>query len=774
MMKNSSSSYLMIVSCFFFLVVVAVNSQRTLISLRSKLKRLKVSSDTNDPAAAADLGRFDNMFLDWLLSIRESFPFLKEDDLNWIIFLSIGIVIIIVLLLLAIVTIVNILFKYTEEKKKKNESSSSSSSSAYLHNNNNNDVLDGEKKKSDSTTTSEAAELSFEGIRVVLQKKDKERRILLDGSIRGTARPGKLLAIMGPSGSGKSTLLEALAGQIPYSKKLSVYGNRYINGDAIMEKGGLPQTALIPQESNFFPHMTVQETLEFRADLILAGKKRSEKQKVLQSVMQQLNLSHLADTSVGDGGKKVRGLSGGERKRLSIAIKMIGDPPSILFLDEPTSGLDSYQAKQVVASLRRLADETSKTIVAVIHQPSQQAFAQFDDVLVLTEGGRQIYFGPTQDIRNYLQKESSSSSLVVEKETGTAEYILECVSKINANGGPEEIESLKRIDALATKAKAQKIALSKSSDVSGVSQKNNKKKSSRRRKANWFHQFYLLFKRTVRETFRGKTTIVIKVVQQVMLGVIYGGIYKLGTNQSSIQDRIGLLSLIAIGSMNMGMAGTIRSFPKEKSIVARETSSNLYNTGPYFLAKAIGETPVLGILSGIFSVIVYAMTGLQRSKFPVFCGLISLHTIASEAAGLFIGSVSASSDIALALFPAIAVLNIIFDGKNISEENIPTFLKWLPKVGLVRWGFEGLTINEFQGLTFDKPQQRRGPMSFQTGEEVLDRYGMAGTSVLDVVKVQGAMILSLWLLSYLGLTFGQQKYMSMRQPPKQQSKEKEE
>ena len=215
----------------------------------------------------------------------------------------------------------------------------------------------------------------------------------------------------------------------------------------------------------------------------------------------------------------------------------------------------------------------------------------------------------------------------------------------------------------------------------------------------------------------------------------------------------------------MGMAGTIRSFPKEKAIVSTEMASNLYNTLPYFVAKAISEIPLIGVFNGLFGVIVYRLTGLQATweKFRTFFALTSLHSIASEGAGLCIGSVSASSDIALALFPPIIVLNIIFDGKNISEENTPRLLRWIPKLGLIRWGFEGLAVNEFEGLTFDTSGPRRGPVA-KTGEEALDRFGLAGKSVAHVLQTQGKIIAGCWLLSYLGLSLTRQRFLNM-QPP---------
>lgn len=604
-------------------------------------------------------------------------------------------------------------------------------------------------------------ELSFEGIRLELhgKKYKKAPRLILDGSIRGTAQSGRLLAIMGPSGSGKSTLLDALAGKIKYSPHTKLEGRRFLNHELVSGDSQIP-AAYIQQEVNFFPHMTVKETLDFRVELKVGSSlSKGERDKLVTDLMDQLNLSKSANTIVGNG--KVRGLSGGERKRLSIACEMISSP-SIIFLDEPTSGLDSYQAMQVVETLRKLADD-GKTVIAVIHQPSQQAFAQFDDLLLVSEG-RQMYFGPVSKVRSYLDGLGYRAS----SETGTAEHILDIISKVNSADKDAEQASLDRIDHLADHAARDETIQLPTKAAAAAALKHTKRFASVAQggpRASIFRQFKLLLRRSLSEAVRGKAALVIKVVQQVSLGLIYGGIYKLGNNQASIQDRIGLLSLIAIGSTNMGMAGTIRSFPKEKNIITGEIGSKLYKTLPYFLAKAIAEIPLLAAFSALFSGIVYTLTGLQRTrqKFQTFLGLVSLHTILSEAAGLLIGSISPSSDVALALFPPIVVLNIIFDGKNISEENTPKLLRWLPKIGIVRWGFEGLAINEFQGLHFDTSGPRRGPIT-KTGEEALDRFGLLGSTVGQVAKVQLMMIGTCWVMSYLGLSWTGQKYQYMSLP----------
>ena len=280
---------------------------------------------------------------------------------------------------------------------------------------------------------------------------------------------------------------------------------------------------------------------------------------------------------------------------------------------------------------------------------------------------------------------------------------------------------------------------------------------------NVFRQFRLLLGRSVQELLRGKAAIAIKIVQQVSLGIIYGGIYTLGDDQASIMDRFGLLSLIVIGATNMATAGTIRSFPKEKAIVSTELAASMYRTGPYFIAKAISEIPLICLLQGVFGSIIYPLVKLQKGRFKNFLGLSSLHSIAAEAVGLLIGSVSPSSDVALALFPPIIILNIIFDGKNIAEENTPKILRWVNKVGLVRWGFTGLALNEFEGLEFSSSGPFRGPVA-KTGEEALARFGLDTQSLDDVVGAQAKIVIGCWILSFIGLSLTKQRFEKM-QPP---------
>ena len=345
----------------------------------------------------------------------------------------------------------------------------------------------------------------------------------------------------------------------------------------------------------------------------------------------------------------------------------------------------------------------------------------------------------------------------------TAEHVLNCISTSELPGESSEDVS-ERIDHLARLAQKQEIDVGILPASTAV---RNYSGDSNQCRANIFVQFKLLLRRAIRENFRSKASLIIKLVQQISLGLIYGTIYRLGDDQASIMDRFGLLSLIAIGGSNMAMASTVRSFPKEKAIVSGELADHMYGTFPYFIGKALSEIPLTAFFNSIFGILVSKLTGLHGTfqKMKRFLGLVSLHGLAGQSAGLMIGAIAPSQDAALALFPAIMVLNIIFDGKNISEENTPWFLRWLPKVGLIKWGFEGMSVNEFEGLTFNTSGPRRGPVA-KNGDDALARFGLGNNSLSTVVKAQTLIISISWIMSYSGLTLTRQKFQKMEEPAK--------
>jgi ABC-type multidrug transport system ATPase subunit len=233
------------------------------------------------------------------------------------------------------------------------------------------------------------------------------RKRVLRG-IYGCVKPGEMMAIMGSSGAGKTTCLDILAGK---PKKGIVTGNLYINNKTPTRAEFKKITGYVDQEDSLLPTLTVYETLLCSA-LLRLPRSMSYEMKVrrVRDVLAELGIEHIANNRVGgssslssffsssgsggggDNGSSSRGLSGGERRRVSIALETIPSP-SLLYLDEPTSGLDSYNAFSVVYNLKKLAVNYGRTIVLSLHQPRSDIFNMFDRLLLLGEGGYMVYSG---------------------------------------------------------------------------------------------------------------------------------------------------------------------------------------------------------------------------------------------------------------------------------------------------------------------------------------------------------------------------------------------
>ncbi|GMP65717.1 hypothetical protein CsSME_00026397 [Camellia sinensis var. sinensis] len=247
-------------------------------------------------------------------------------------------------------------------------------------------MKDLEVAQTDQTTTTTGGK---EASAAIFNKTN--RPVTLKG-ITGIVLPGEMLAMLGPSGSGKTTLLTALGGRL----RGQLTGTITYNGEPfsnIMKRN----TGFVTQDDVLYPHLTVTETLVFAALLRLPNNfTKLEKMGHAEAVISQLGLTRCKNCII--GGPFLRGVSGGERKRVSIGHEMLINP-SLLFLDEPTSGLDSTTAQRIVSTLSGLANG-GRTIVMTIHQPSSRLFYMFHKVLLLSEGNP-LYFGKGVEAMDY-------------------------------------------------------------------------------------------------------------------------------------------------------------------------------------------------------------------------------------------------------------------------------------------------------------------------------------------------------------------------------------
>ncbi|KVH92376.1 ABC transporter G family member 17-like [Cynara cardunculus var. scolymus] len=212
--------------------------------------------------------------------------------------------------------------------------------------------------------------------------------------ITGYAPKGCITAVMGPSGAGKSTFLDGLAGRIASG---SLKGKVLLDGNEMSPSLIKRTSAYIMQDDRLFPMLTVYETLMFAADFRLGSITKAEKRQRVETLIEQLGLSSARNTYIGDEGS--RGVSGGERRRVSIGVDIIHGP-SLLFLDEPTSGLDSTSAQSVIEKVHNIA-QAGSTVVLTIHQPSSRIQLLLDHLIILARG-QLMYQGSPKDVGLHL------------------------------------------------------------------------------------------------------------------------------------------------------------------------------------------------------------------------------------------------------------------------------------------------------------------------------------------------------------------------------------
>ncbi|PWW76702.1 hypothetical protein C7212DRAFT_295001 [Tuber magnatum] len=226
-----------------------------------------------------------------------------------------------------------------------------------------------------------------------------EKQILKD--VAGAVNSGQVMAIMGPSGAGKTTFLDILARK---NKRGVVGGDIYVNGTLVSDEEYREVIGFVDQEDTMMPTLTVYETILNSALLRLPREMNYQaKDRRVMEVMGQLGILGIKDQIIGtseDNG--LRGISGGEKRRVGIACELVTSP-SVLFLDEPTSGLDSFNAYNVIECLVNLARTYKRTVVFTIHQPKSNIVALFDQLVLLAKG-RCVYSGPFDKCQRYFDK----------------------------------------------------------------------------------------------------------------------------------------------------------------------------------------------------------------------------------------------------------------------------------------------------------------------------------------------------------------------------------
>lgn len=610
------------------------------------------------------------------------------------------------------------------------------------------------KPKTDKQTTLNAAntpvtvEWSNVTCKLALSKSSREK-IILEG-VSGVATPGRVLAILGPSGSGKTTLLNTLAGRLPASSKIHLYGNVTRNGVPV-DHDDQP-VAYVTQEDLFFSQLTVRETLDIAAKMRLpADMSAHDKQRFADALIRKLGLVSTVNTRVGD--EKNRGISGGEKKRLALACELISTPKLIL-CDEPTTGLDAFQAAKVMASLRDLA-QAGHTVICSIHQPSSSIFNMCDDIVLLA-GGRVAYSGATADAPAYFDK----LGYPMPERCNPAERYLDLIS-VDYSSSETIAESNSRIDKLLSAFHRHGPPTRNGKHNADHEVEKAKGIQQAPSRLGMFGKVRLLFQRAWKQVTRDKKTNISRFMSSFMSALLFGAIYwRIGNTQTTIQDRLGLLQVCTINTAMTALVKTLNVFSKESVLVNRERVRGSYGVAQYFISKLLAEMPVSAFFPLVFSMTVYPMVRLSSGlgKILRFIGIVTLESFTAASYGLFIGALMPSTEAALAVGPSSFVLQIVFGGLYVTDENVPGWASWIPRISLIKHAYEGLCVNEFRGLEF----QIERPYDVKTGDQVLQRMTWEDSTVLKTCISQARVLAFNYLATFAILTLKKPRFEKLQ------------
>ncbi|XP_025089507.1 ABC transporter G family member 21-like isoform X1 [Pomacea canaliculata] len=599
----------------------------------------------------------------------------------------------------------------------------------------------------------------------------KNKQIL--NSVSGVVHSGEVLAVMGPSGSGKTTMLSALAGRVSVqSGMITLDGNP-------LTKTLRKRTCYVLQEDIFLPKLTLWETLYFSAMVHLPEKMpHSEKMAKIDHIIKVLDLTKCRDTVVGDHFN--RGLSGGEKKRLSIACELITDP-DIMLLDEPTSGLDSSTAYSLMVLLKQLTENFGKAVVVTIHQPSSQMFHMFTHLLLLADG-HIAYFGDGGKVLDFFEE----LGLVCEPHFNPADFVLETVKKDEEtvkriidlaeakrctdtwpqklrhnhhDHGAEFLSDKDKVisgsvflytdasgDVIVTMAESDvEMQKSVNSDIDGLSglaenalllKKSSDLQTKSSASSRWATGFWTQYKMLNWRTFKQSRSRIISkynIVNSMSVAIVLGLLwFQIERTHETIKERMGYLFFMSTYWSFMPMFDALTSFPPERPVVRKERAAGAYRLSAFYFAKMSSELPLIFVMPSLFITITYWMGGFRGvSQYFATWAILVLNVLNCQGFGYIMGSAIWDLQMCITMTSVVVLFGLLSAGYYITR--LPTWLFWVRYLSIVCYPYNAMSILELGDLppvpcanltSFDLPECHLGNSTIITADMVLKHFGV--------------------------------------------------
>jgi ABC-type multidrug transport system ATPase subunit len=468
-------------------------------------------------------------------------------------------------------------------------------------------------------------------------KTAETRRTTILSDVTTAVAPYRLSAWMGPSGCGKTSLLSVAAGLLSDPDNELVGDSRIKINDGV---GSAPKrmVGVVWQDDMLLSNLTVRETVRFAARMKNTRDVSDEMvETVVDDTLSKLGLSHVGDHLIGvpGGGGRSRGISGGQRKRVAVAVELVARP-SILLLDEPTSGLDASTAYQLMVTLKSLA-LIGHSIAVVIHQPRTSIFNMFDNLLLLSQG-RVVYEGGVAGARHFLQ---SCGVGELPPETGIADWIMDVIIEDEKKEGggtlpllwesfhSKEQQRLKDqivIDAShnTTESRSQKLPR-RLSTLEELEKEGPKYQSS------FWIQLKFLTIRAAKQQRGQHLTVVAFLVTFCWTAFTCLAWGRMPDTTAYVFNRASLLFFLIIGQSNSVVSTSLVTFSAERRLLSRERAKKMYRTLPYFIAMTLSDMIHSVTFPTLYGVIVYWICNFRPTAHAFFVFVLTLYLTISAA-----------------------------------------------------------------------------------------------------------------------------------------------
>ncbi|KAK9512053.1 hypothetical protein O3M35_000564 [Rhynocoris fuscipes] len=543
--------------------------------------------------------------------------------------------------------------------------------------------------------------------------KQKIHRVKLLNNVSGIMKTGTLSAIMGPSGAGKTTLLAAISQRITGN----ITGEIHLNGHPVDKELMLKICGFVPQKDLALQGLTVKEHLFFMAQLKMDRRVSLVQQtRIINSLVEDLSLKTCYFTLLAN-------LSGGEEKRVCLAVQMLTDPP-MLICDEPTTGLDSYTASNVIGLLRQLSSR-GKAVLCTVHQPASGIFEMFDTVSLLVPGGRLAYFGDVLDAKKYF----SQLGLICPPAYNTAEFVVKQLNTL-PDKLHEKFKTSNNYTELLHEIDSAKKSIHNYQLVYGMDETFLKFYSVQKQSQKT--QLRLLMWRSALVLLRNFKKILLRMVLYMVTAILISAPY-IGTkfNQEGIQNIQGLNYSVITETVFTQSYAVMHTFPSEIPILLREIGNGVYKPIPYYISKVVLLIPQAIIETLLFCLIIYCLveTKQEINNFFVFSTPVIISAIASSAYGCCISAMFDNISVASMISVPVDFISYTFSGIFIQLSTVPFYLSWIKYISRFYYGVEALSILQWQNIDNIPCSPNPDLPCIHTGEMVLQNYGYKSTNL---------------------------------------------